>query len=63
MAEIFDPRQNYLLAAMRTEELERIAPHLELVSMPYTEILYECNEALRYAYFPTSADSFTPLQP
>lgn len=55
MAEIFDPRQNYLLAAMRTEELERIAPHLELVSMPYTEILYECNEALRYAYFPTSA--------
>ncbi len=55
MSELADPRQNFLLAAMHTEEFERIAPHLELVSMPYTEVLYECNEELQYAYFPISA--------
>lgn len=55
MTGIQDPRQNYLLAAMHPEEFDHIAPHLELVSMPYTEILYDCNEELQYAYFPTSA--------
>lgn len=55
MSELADPRQNFLLAAMDAEEFERIAPHLELVSMPYTDVLYECNEELQYAYFPTSA--------
>lgn len=55
MIQIQDPRQNYLLAAMQPEEFDHIAPHLELVSMPYTEILYDCNEELQYAYFPTSA--------
>ena len=50
-----NPNQNYLLAALPTNEFERIAPQLELVAMPLGEVLYESGGQLQYAYFPTSA--------
>lgn len=49
------PMQNHLLALLPQEVFERIAPHLELVSMPLGEALYEPGGQLHYAYFPTTA--------
>jgi CRP-like cAMP-binding protein len=49
------PNQNHLLAALPTEEFERLAPHLELVPMLLGEILYEPGGQLQHAYFPTTA--------
>jgi CRP-like cAMP-binding protein len=48
-------QQNYLLAALPAEELERLAPHLELVPMPLGEVLYEPGGQLRHAFFPTTS--------
>jgi len=48
------PNQNHLLAALPTEEFERLSAHLELVSMPIGKMLYEPNEQLQHAYFPTT---------
>ena len=47
--------QNHLLAALRAAELERLAPHLELVPMLLGEFLYEPGDRLRHAYFPTTS--------
>ncbi|MDP4028936.1 MAG: Crp/Fnr family transcriptional regulator [Gallionella sp.] len=47
--------QNHLLALLPQEIFERIAPHLELISMPLGEALYEPGGQLHYAYFPTTA--------
>ncbi|HEY6822035.1 MAG TPA: Crp/Fnr family transcriptional regulator [Burkholderiales bacterium] len=49
------PNQNHLLAALPTAEFERVAPRLELISMPLGESVYEPGGTLRHAYFPTSA--------
>jgi CRP-like cAMP-binding protein len=49
-----NPNQNHLLAALPTLEFEQLAPHLELVQMPVGKMLYEPNEQLQYAYFPTT---------
>ena len=49
------PRQNHLLAALSPAERERIYPHLQLVSMPLGEVLYEPGDVLSYAYFPTDS--------
>ena len=49
------PKQNRLLAALPAADYERIAPHLELVSMPLTEVLYESGKKLRHVYFPTTS--------
>jgi CRP-like cAMP-binding protein len=48
-----DPAQNHLLAALATEEQERIFPHLSLADMPLGKALYESGDTLRYVYFPT----------
>ncbi|MFA6041443.1 MAG: Crp/Fnr family transcriptional regulator [Methylophilus sp.] len=48
------PNQNHLLAALPTLEFERIASQLELVEMPIGKMLYEPNEQLQHAYFPTT---------
>ncbi|MFA7238685.1 MAG: Crp/Fnr family transcriptional regulator [Sulfuricellaceae bacterium] len=47
--------QNHLLALLPQEIFERIATHLELVSMPLGEALYEPGGQLHYAYFPTTS--------
>ena len=49
------PSQNHLLGALPAAEFERLSPHLELVSLPLGEMLYEPGEQLQHAYFPTSA--------
>src|SRR4249920_3174626 len=55
MALPHSPNQNHLLAALPAAEFERLAPSLELASMPLGMILYEPGEQLQYAYFPTTA--------
>jgi CRP-like cAMP-binding protein len=52
---IQQPKQNHLLAALPAAEYERIAPHLELVSMPLAEVLYESGKQLSHVYFPTTS--------
>ena len=49
------PDQNHLLAALPAAELERLAPHLELIHMPLGDVLCESGGRLHYVYFPTSA--------
>ena len=47
--------QNHLLAALTTEILDRINPHLELVAMPAGVVLHESGDQLQHVYFPTTA--------
>jgi len=54
MATNNNPNQNHLLAALPTADFERLDEHLELVPMPIGKMLYEPNEQLQYAYFPTT---------
>jgi CRP-like cAMP-binding protein len=49
------PNQNHLLAALPSEIFERISPHLELISMPLGDVLYESGDPLQHVYFPTTA--------
>jgi CRP-like cAMP-binding protein len=49
------PKQNRLLAALPAAEYERLAPHLELVTMKLGETLYEPGGQLQHVYFPTTA--------
>ena len=55
MPQAHAPRDNHLLAALPTAEFARLAPHLELVSMPLGEVLYESGQQLRHVYFPTTS--------
>ena len=48
-------RQNQLLAALPAEEFERVAAHLEPVSLRLGEMLYEPGGQLQHAIFPTTA--------
>jgi len=49
------PNQNHLLAALPVEVFERITHHLELVSLPLGEVLYESGGQLQHVYFPTTS--------
>lgn len=55
MNNLLNPNQNHLLATLPAAEFERIAPHLELISMSLGKVLYESGSQLQYVYFPTSA--------
>jgi CRP-like cAMP-binding protein len=48
-----DPHANHLLAALSEEELDRIAPALEPVSLPRPTELEGANEEIEFVYFPT----------
>ena len=50
-----NPKQNRLLASLPVAVLERLSEHLELVTMPLGEVLYESGGRLQHVYFPTSA--------
>lgn len=52
MAEIYQPQQNHILAALPQADRERLFPHLELVPLPLGNVLYESGEQLNHAYFP-----------
>jgi CRP-like cAMP-binding protein len=47
--------ENQLLANLHAADFERLAAHLELVTLPLGEMLYEPGGQLQYAYFPTTA--------
>lgn len=49
------PRHNHLLAALPAASYERIATHLEHVSIPLGETLYEAGASPHQAYFPTTS--------
>jgi CRP-like cAMP-binding protein len=51
-AEPATPLRNRLLARLPGEEHARLLPHLEKVSLPYRQILYEPGAAISHVYFP-----------
>ena len=55
MSEAKNPRQNHLLASLPEEHYERLLPHLEPVSMPLGEVVYESGIQMRHVFFPTTA--------
>jgi len=48
------PLKNRLLAALPSEEYERLLPHLKHVSLPLREILCQTGDRMKYAWFPLS---------
>ncbi|MDP3839066.1 MAG: Crp/Fnr family transcriptional regulator [Methylococcales bacterium] len=52
MNAIYSLSKNYLLDALNADQYERLFPHLELVSLPLGEVLYESGCQLNYVYFP-----------
>ncbi len=44
---------NRLLAALPTEDYQRLYPHLEPVELTQNKILYQAGEDYKYAYFPS----------
>jgi CRP-like cAMP-binding protein len=50
-----NPHQNHLLDALPRHDYERVAVHLELISLKLGDVLYEPGIQLRYVYFPTTA--------
>jgi CRP-like cAMP-binding protein len=49
------PDQNHLLAALPAEIFERISPHLEQITLPLGQVLYESGGLLQHVYFPTTS--------
>ncbi|GAC1403007.1 MAG: hypothetical protein NVSMB56_18000 [Pyrinomonadaceae bacterium] len=47
--------QNLLLAALPTEEIEHLLPHVEIVALDVNSILCQPDDAIRYVYFPLNA--------
>jgi CRP-like cAMP-binding protein len=54
-AEQHTPYQNRLIACLPADIVERISPHMELISMPLGQVLYESGGQLQHVYFPTTA--------
>lgn len=54
-ARLESPIQNQLLAALPAADFGRLAAHLDRVSMPLGETLYEPDGPQRYVYFPATA--------
>ncbi len=50
-----DPRLNNLLAALPEADLQRWLPHLEWVSLPLGQVMYESGREMSHVYFPVSA--------
>jgi len=49
------PRGNRLLTVLPAAILERLVPHLELVTLPLGDALHESGGRLSHVYFPTNA--------
>lgn len=47
--------QNSLLARVSAEELSRLIPDLQVVTLPLGNVIYESGERMDYVYFPTTA--------
>jgi CRP-like cAMP-binding protein len=46
------PEQNRILAALPADVQARLFPHLDLVTLPLGEVLYESGIPMRHVYFP-----------
>lgn len=46
---------NHLLGGVTAEELARLLPNLQPVSLPLGKVIYESGEKMDYVYFPTTA--------
>ena len=55
MSASHEPQQNRLLATLHNDQLERVAPHLELHPLPSGKVLHECGEVVRHVWFPVDA--------
>lgn len=51
------PKQNHHLAALSGEDYDRLAPELELVTMPLGWAVYESGSQMAYLYFPTTSST------
>ncbi len=49
------PIENRLLAALPDDEYQRLVPHLERVSLPREQVIYDPGEPIRHVYFPHQA--------
>jgi len=49
------PRRNKLLAALPSDDWERLQPHLKPALLPLGEAVYESGASLEFVYFPTTA--------
>jgi CRP-like cAMP-binding protein len=49
------PNQNHLLGVLPPAVLERLLPHLKLITMKLGDVLYESGSSMRHVYFPTTA--------
>jgi CRP-like cAMP-binding protein len=49
-----EPVANRLLAALSSQEYQRLQPHLETFTLAFGEVLYEPGEIIRHVYFPNS---------
>ena len=54
LSEVTTPRQNHILAALPSSDLERLLPELELVPLILGEVIYEAGSRQEYLYFPIS---------
>jgi len=50
-----DALQNHLLAGVSPEELARLLPNLQPVTLTLGHVLYESGEKMDYVYFPTTS--------
>jgi CRP-like cAMP-binding protein len=50
-----DGRENFILAALPDEEYARLRERLEPVDLDLKQLIYETDQPIRHAYFPTSA--------
>ena len=55
MMQVQSPSINRILAALPQPEFDALSAHLELVSMPLGQMLYEPGSPQRHAHFPTTA--------
>ena len=55
MTVIPDPKQNHLLAALPHEDFNSLSPHLDPIPMPLGKMLYEPDDQMQYAFFPTTS--------
>src|SRR6185437_442820 len=53
MAAAPSPLQNHILEALPSPVRERLFPHLKLITLPRSAVLYEAGAPLRQVYFPT----------
>ena len=50
-----DPKGNGLLAALSASDWQRWSQQLELVEMPFGQVLYDSGRSLDHVHFPTTS--------